>query len=136
MKHLIRAALEVRLATWAAQQTPALPVAWEDRPFSPSGPYLRVSMLPAEPDDPVLGQGLQRHQGVYQVSVFVPAGSGPVTAESKAANIAALYARGTVMTQGTTRVVIDRTPQVGRLMPDGPYSFIPVSIRYRADIFA
>lgn len=136
MKHLIRAAIEVRLATWAALQTPALPIAWEGWAFSPNGTYLRVDMNTAEPDDPALGQGLQRHRGVYQVSVFVPTGSGPVTAESKAADIAALFARGTVMNQGSTKVEIYRTPQVGRLMPDGPYSFVPVTIWYRADIFA
>lgn len=135
MKQKIRAAIESRLNTWASGQS--LPIAWEDRPFTPpAGMHLRVWMMPADTDDPALGSTLQRHEGIYQVSIYAASGAGTGALEIKAGLLATEFKRGTVMTFSGTRVTIDQTPSIGQARPDGAYTFVPVLIRYRADIFA
>lgn len=46
---LCRQAIETRLATWAAARVPALPIAFENAPFTPvtGATYLRAFLLPA-----------------------------------------------------------------------------------------
>ena len=88
----IRTALETVLSTWAAAQSPAIPVAWENVEFTqPEGRYLRAFLLPAQTISADIGRANRRYAGVFQVSVVMPLGDGPVPAEVIVASLAALF---------------------------------------------
>lgn len=134
----IRAALESRLATWAAAQSPALAVAWQNVAFTPAAGtrYLRATLLPAETQNPIAGAAHRRLIGLLQVDVVSPAGAGMGGEESLADLICAEFRRGTTLTQSGLQIVMDYSPSIGPAQIDEGWTFLPVSIRYRADDFA
>nr|MDD5724392.1 phage tail terminator-like protein [Syntrophales bacterium] len=93
-------------------------------------------VMPATPDNPTLGDGFYREQGVFQVSLFYPLLAGPQTAEARAQLIRTTFKRGTAMTSGAVKVVVDRTPEIGQGRVDGDRWHIPVKIRFSAGIIA
>jgi hypothetical protein len=139
MKSQIRGAIESKLGAWAAARAPALAIGWENVAFvPPAPPYLRGFLMTAEPQNPALGVSLQRHTGIYQVSVYGPEGEGAGATERLAGEIAELFRRGAGAhdAAGTIQVLFERTPAIGpsQSQNDGTF-FLPVSIRYRADAF-
>ena len=123
-----------------------LPVAWPNIPFTPpdSSPYGRVYVLPAQ----TVGQdieGLMRtYQGILQVNIITPAGSGVSHARGLAQSVADAFPEGLPMVDGELTVYINGPPQVRQPIQDRPTSApngssgsitytIPVSIQYRAD---
>lgn len=130
----IRALLEGRLNTWAAAQTPAIPVAWQNVPFTPpTGRFLRAWIMPAETGSETLDGAHRRYTGVFQVSVYVAQGTGPGAAETIAEAIAALYPMNDVL--DTTAIAVQITAPMSIAQgfnSDGRY-VVPVSCRYRAD---
>jgi hypothetical protein len=130
----IRAALEVGLNG----MSPALATAWESVAYTPvtGTPYQRVSLLPATPDNPSIGAALARQTGIFQVTLMYPPNAGTQEATARAEAICTYFARGTSWTKDGVVVHIDSTPAIGPAMPDGDRLALPVSIRYRADIFS
>jgi hypothetical protein len=134
----IREAFETRIATFAAAQTPALPVAWENTSYTPSPlvAYLRCAMLPAPTVNPALGTKFDRLVGFYQINVYGTQDSGPAAAEAVADAIIALFPRGG-MTQNGTLINIDTTGSRAQGLNDiNGFFFIPVRIRYRQDVIS
>lgn len=70
----IQSLLNAKLATFAAAQSPALTVAYENKdytPATPAVPYLRCFLLPATPQASALGlNALDRVRGIYQVDIL------------------------------------------------------------------
>jgi len=130
----IRTALESQLNSI----TPAISLAWQNVPFTPvtGTPYAACFLMPATPDNPTLGDGFYREQGLLQVSLFYPLQAGPQTAETRASLIRATFKRGTAMTSGSVKVLIDRTPEIGQGRVDDDRWMIPVKIRWSAGIIA
>jgi len=130
----IRTALESQLNSI----TPAISLAWQNVPFTPvtGTPYAACFLMPATPDNPTLGDGFYREQGLLQVSLFYPLQAGPQTAEARASLIRATFKRGTAMTSGSVKVLIDRTPEIGQGRVDDDRWMIPVKIRWSAGIIA
>ncbi len=130
----IRALLEARLKTWADAQSPAIPVAWQNVPFTPpAGRFLRAWVMPAETGSETLDGAHRRYTGVFQVSVYVPQGTGPGAAETLAEAIAALYPMNDIL--DTTAIAVQITSPMSiaaGINADGRY-VVPVSCRYRAD---
>jgi hypothetical protein len=64
---LCRQAIESRLNTWAGTtRSPALPVAWENVPFTaPTTTYLRAFLLPANTSGIDLAGAGRTYTGVY-----------------------------------------------------------------------
>lgn len=128
----IRAAFEKRLNEWAKAQSPPILVAFENVAFTPpAGLYLRAFLLPGETQNPSLGGSHQRRIGLFQVSVVAPINGGARPAEIIAEALEALFPRG--LSLGPAQV--DTSPSVAPALSDGERYTIPVSIRYRADIF-
>lgn len=129
----VRIALESKLNA----MTPALSTAWENVPFTPvSGtPYQAAYLLPATPANPTMGDGYYREQGIFQVSLFYPLQAGPVTAAARAILIQTTFKRGTTMTSGTVKVIVERTPEIGQGRVDGDRWHVPVKIRWFAGIY-
>ena len=71
-------------------------------------PYARAFMLPAQPFQTCLGvNGTDRHNGVFQISLFFPEDKGDLPMLQKADEIASAYKSGVVTTFGTADVTIE-----------------------------
>lgn len=131
----ISIAMSRRLST-----IPGLPVivSWESgRPVEPvSGQvFIQEFMLPAETTAFSLRDNEpNEYTGIYQVSVFIPLGYGAAAALEEAGKIQDHFARGTELTENTTRVRIDRPASVSRAVENGAWWMYPVRIRYRVII--
>lgn len=128
----VTAALEVHLAS----MTPALETAWENvKTSATTEPFQWVNFLPAEPENPTLGSDFYRERGIMQVTLSYPqlGGAGDVRARAEA--IREWFPRGASFASGSVTVHIDRTPSIGTARPVDGRFLLPVSIRYRADIY-
>lgn len=130
----IRTLLEGRLKTWADAQSPSIPVAWQNVPFTPpTGRFLRAWVMPAETGSETLDGAHRRYAGVFQVNVFVPQGTGPAAGEALAEAIAALYPMNDLLSMTGLDVMIVSPMSIAQgFNSDGRY-VVPVSCRYRAD---
>jgi hypothetical protein len=130
----VRTALETKLNVI----TPALATSWENVPYTPvtGTPYQACFLMPSTPDNPTLGDGYYREQGLLQVSLFYPLQAGPQTAEIRAELIRTTFKRGTAMTSGSVKVLVDRTPEIGQGRVDDDRWMIHVKIRWSAGIIA
>nr|WP_295383550.1 DUF4128 domain-containing protein [Pseudoxanthomonas sp.] len=134
----IREALETRLNTWAAAQSPAVPVAWQNVAYTPTTGtrYVRASLLSGETQNPIYGALHRRLIGMLQVDIVAPTGTGMAASEALAESLCTEFKRGTTLTQDGLTVVMDFSPSIGPAMIEGGWVMLPVSIRYRADDFA
>jgi hypothetical protein len=124
----IRAAFVTRLQTF-----PSLPsVAWENMSFTPGVvPYLAPFLLPVEPFQAELGvNGQNQHSGVYQISIYAPAGSGTSAINTLRDNLVDFFKRGTTMVYSDISVqVVKAWP--GPMLQETDWVHIPITIRYR-----
>jgi hypothetical protein len=132
---LVRAAFETRLAAWAAAQSPAIPIAYENATFTPpTGRYVRCFLIPAPAASETLNGEHRRRMGVFQVSLCMPIGSGPGAAASLAASLDTAFPLSAPMTQGGIKVFLLSPMSIAPAIQDGDRYVIPVSCTYRADI--
>lgn len=83
--------------------------AYEGVPFNPvtGAAYVAYTLIPTQERPSSLGQaGLTLRQGLFQISLFYPAGSGTGAMESVADAVKNVFVAGNVVTQGTTNVRI------------------------------
>ena len=111
---------------------------WENRPFTPTPnvAYQRVDLLPAEPENPTVGDGFYRERGSMQVSLFFPAKGGSKDAQTQAELIRSAFPRGTKFTEGSVTVHVDSQPTILPAYEDGDRYVVPVRVRYYANVFA
>lgn len=128
----VRAALEARLAAWAAARVPALPIAWENTAAPSAMPYLRVNLLPASTRSDTLDGAHRAFSGVLQAMAVVSPGQGPAVAETIAAELDALFPAALVLT-GPPAIQITEPASTAPALQDDESYRVPVSIRYRAD---
>ncbi len=132
----IRKLIENRLKVWAAARNPVVKVAYENAPFTiPPELYVRGFLLPAETASDDLAGDHRRYQGLYQVSIYAPINTGPGAAESVADEIASLFPAFDVMTDTGFKVQVVSPVSNGRPDQSGDRYMLPVSFRYRADVF-
>lgn len=130
---LIRAALESRLATWAAARVPSLPIAWENAKAAPTLPYLRVNLLPASTTAPDLAALSRTYRGVFQITVVAPIDIGPALADAIVGELETLFPAALTLTQsGLSIQITDPASAAPALQDDDSYR-VPVSLLYRAD---
>jgi hypothetical protein len=114
--------------------TPALPIAWPNRSFTPpsDGKYLRVSDLPLPTRGMSLtNDGTNEYSGLLQVDVMWPLNDGEQPATEAAGAVIAHFKRGTRMDNGGIRidcVTAYRSPA----LRDDPRWQVPVTVSYRA----
>jgi hypothetical protein len=131
----IRAALDTAIETVAGSAVVAWPNTADDEPAAATLWY-RPTFMPGEPwAVELMENGRNRHVGLYQIDVFSKLGEGEGVANGYADAIVAAFKRGTVLTYGTTSVVIEKAwRETGRPDPEVPYWHIPVRVRWRADL--
>lgn len=136
--------LESRVAIIA--ESLGLPIAWPNIAFTPpdDAPYGRVYVLPAQTVGQDLEGQLRTYQGILQLNIIAPAGSGVALARGLAKSVADAFPEGLPLVDGDLTVYINGPPQVRQPIQDRPTSSpngttgsitytTPVSMQYRAD---
>jgi hypothetical protein len=124
-------ALNAQLA--ALVLSPVVPIAWQNKSFTPSGAYLRPWLLPVRTDALTVSVlGSNDYAGLYQVDVFWPSGSGLTDPMERASAIAAHFKRGTRISREGITVRIDDPPWPGPALQEPNWIQVPVSVPYRA----
>lgn len=128
----IRAALETRLDSIS----PRLDTAWENTKFEfVSGvPFQRVTLLPAEPENPTFGDDFHREVGLLSVLLFYPVLKGAASAQARAELVKTTFYRGLSLVSNGVTVIIERTPEIVPAATDGDLYAVAVRIRYFANI--
>jgi hypothetical protein len=129
---LVRRALEKHLAAMASNLAETRYENEDKTPPAEATPYQRVSFLPAQPDNTVMGAGVYRANGIFQVSLLYPQGDGPANAAAQAELLRSWFKRGTTLAEGGINVLVTDTPAVGPGMQDDTRWHVPVSIRWQA----
>lgn len=131
---LIRAAFESRVAAWAAAQSPAIPVSYQNVAFTPpAGRYLRAWVLPAPTQSQTLNGEHRARRGVFQVDLNLPIGTGPAAANALCASLDAAFPLSAPMTQGGTKVFLLSPMSQGPSLESPTHYTVPVSCEYRCD---
>lgn len=136
--------LESRVAIIA--ESLGLPIAWPNIAFTPpdDAPYGRVYVLPAQTVGQDLDGQLRTYQGILQLNIIAPAGSGVTLARGLTKSVADAFPEGLPLVDGDLTVYINGPPQVRQPIQDRPTSSpngttgsitytTPVSMQYRAD---
>lgn len=136
--------LESRVAIIA--DSLGLPIAWPNIAFTPpdDAPYGRVYVLPAQTVGQDLEGQLRTYQGILQLNIIAPAGSGVTLARGLTKSVADAFPEGLPLVDGDLTVYINGPPQVRQPIQDRPTSSpngttgsitytTPVSMQYRAD---
>lgn len=122
---------QIALDTKLQAYRPALPVAWQGVASTKDiyESHLRVANLPAGSDMATLGvDGQARTRGIYQVSVFVPAGKGVGEGLRIASDVADHFSRQRLTEAGVE--VQCEVPSQGPVIPEADWLHVPVSIPY------
>lgn len=130
----IRKIFETRLAAWAAALAPPLPVLWENVRVAaePTGEHLRVYVLPATTQSPYMAGEGRTYVGIFQVSIFTQAGTGPKRGEEIAAALDALFPCSEVFTDAgglAVQVMIPVSASIAQ--QDEGFSMVAASFRYQ-----
>lgn len=128
----IRSAMEVALAA----MPPALPVAWENTPYTPvvGTPYQRVHLLMARPSSLEMSQRLHREQGFMQVTLCYPLNAGPGAAMARAELIRTTFAPASEHVSGGVTVFIDGLPEIAPAAVEDDRFVLPVRVRFYAHV--
>lgn len=128
---LIAEAFESTLKAWADAQTPAIPVAWENKAFTPpAGRYVRAHLLP-NPAKHLFVDGDGRSlQGIFQVDLCMPIGAGAGGARALAASLDAAFA--ITMVQGSLRIWLIAPMSAANAIQEPDRFVVPVSAEYKA----
>lgn len=98
-----------------------------------SGGYLQVNHLPATTQRRGIEPGASNwHTGLFQVSVFWPAGQGLVKPMEVAGEIIAGFKHGTSITREGQVIRIDEPPYINPAVQEGDWVSIPVRVPYWA----
>jgi hypothetical protein len=129
----IRNALENALAAI----TPAIDIVHENQSYVPiSGqPFAEAYVLFATPSNPTMGDGFYQELGILQVNLQYPTEVGTADAAAQAQLIRNAFPRGATFVFGGVTVQVDRTPEISAGTVDDDRWFLPVKIRWHADIY-
>lgn len=128
----IRAALETTLNAIS----PALTTIWENTEGTPVNgtAYQRVFLLPGPPLNLEIGPSYTE-QGYLQVSLYYPLGTGPAAATARAEAIRAAFKFASTHTASGVKVLITATPEIGPARTEDDLYFLPVRVRFEAQIY-
>lgn len=130
----IRKLFEARLSAWAAAETPAVPIAFENVDFDPpkDRPWLRCTVIPADTSSEYVEGADRRYIGVLALNLFIPRGQGAGPAEAVVAKLEALFPVNLALTDGAFTVRTTTPLSTGRAEPEPDVFGVPMSLRYYA----
>ena len=128
----IRAAIETRLSAWAAAQSPAIPVSWENAEFpTPAGMYLRGYLLPADSDSTYLEGGDVLKVGLYQIDLCAPLGDGSTASAAVVTALEALFPAGLQLTVDSSQLRVTKALAAKVGQTEETRYVVPCRLRYR-----
>lgn len=129
----IRNALENALAAIV----PAIDIVHENQSYEPIAgrPYCEAYVLFATPSNPTMGDGFYQELGIFQVNLQYPTEVGTADAAARAQLIRDAFPRGATFAFSGVTVQVDRTPEIGAGTVDGDRWFLPIRVRWHADIY-
>lgn len=131
---IVRRALESTLKTYADAEN--LSVAWENVEFTqPDGLYLRSYLLPIDTVSGDLGRVNRRYEGIYQVSIVAPTGTGPAAADAIAAGLSAAFSPASPIVESGLSVWITQPLSAAPAIQERDRFVIPCSLPYAADTY-
>ena len=129
---LIRAALEKRLALLM----PSMATAYENVAFIPAVgvPYQAATLMPATPDNSIMGSTQYLAIGLFQISLFYPVGTGAGATQERAELLKMHFKRGSTFIELGVSVLVTHTPAIATAMTDGDRFHVPITVRWQAFI--
>lgn len=128
---IVRRAFETRLKTWADALTPAMPIAWQNKAFTPpTGRYARAFLIPAPTGSRHLERTDRHYSGIFQVTLCLPLDTGSSAMETLVASLAAAFAH--TFTQDTVQVWLTQPFGAAPQIPSEDRYIVPVSAPYSA----
>jgi hypothetical protein len=130
----IKRALERRLLAI----NPTLPTGLENVEFIPpvDTMYQRCQFMINPPEDTVLASGFSRERLQMQVFIADMKGKGTAGVISRAELIRNTFAKGLSLTEGSTRIYVLKTPQIGSVFPTQDRILIPVIINVIGEVYS
>jgi phage baseplate assembly protein gpV len=122
----IQAALDTRLSTLSGGYS----IAWPNTKFEPEADqtFLSPSFIPNTTEQVGLGSsGKDETNGLYQIDVVYPAGTGRSTIPD---SIADHFKRGTVLTYNSVNVRV-RSVSIESAVTEGAFHFVPVTVDFQ-----
>lgn len=111
--------------------------AFENTPFTPieSDPYQMSRLVPVDAENPTFGDDYSREIGFWQVVLSYPKGQGVGAMTAMAEKIKSYFKRGTTLTEGTDRVIVERTPSISSIYITDTRAELVVRIKYYCEQF-
>jgi hypothetical protein len=122
----IQAALDNRLNTISG----GYDISWPNVPYEPDGTstFLSPNFIPNETLQVGLGSnGKDETNGLYQIDVVYPAGSGRTTVTD---SVADHFKRGTVLSYNGVNIRV-RSVSIAQAITDGAYHFVPITVDFQ-----
>lgn len=129
----IRSELETRIKNWAAAQSPALTVAYENVPYSKPAdktPFVECYIAPLETIDVTVDGTRQRNIGIFYVNVWTPDGKGSGQSDRIVSSLVAAFP----IVPKTGSVSIEKTPSAKQPLYTDGWRVVQVSIKYRYEV--
>jgi hypothetical protein len=126
----IRSAFVTKLQTFS----PLPSVAWENMPFTPviGTPYIRPFLLTGEPFQAEIGTaGANRHTGLYQISLYYPAGKGVLALGTLRDALIDHFKRGTTLTYSSLTIIIQKAYSGPIMQQETDWIHQPITIQYQ-----
>lgn len=130
----IRQEIEKAVKTFAAAQSPPIPVAYEGVAFDkPSrGPYLEVLFLASNTTNPTVDGSRIRKRGIVQINCYVPDGTGMGALDTLTDAVTALFPFD--QKELYTTFSVEQTPNASAAMQDAGFRWAAVRITYRQEL--
>lgn len=136
MQSNIRKAFEKKLLAMPDGLSTAS-TAFENASFTPlaNAPYQMSRLVPLPVENPTLGDNYHREVGFYQIVLSYPKGQGVGLLATQADKIKDYFKRGSTLSEGSDKVIVDRTPEISPVYINNSRAEITVRIRYYANQF-
>lgn len=108
---------------------------FEDMDFQPTPgrPYEEVLVLFARPDNPTFGDGYFRERGILKVVLRYPSKTGKKNSGDRIEVFRTVFKRGTTLVNGPSKVIIDKTPEIGHGFNLHDRWVIPITIPWYSE---
>ena len=109
---------------------PAISTRWPNTKIIKTLPYQEVYFFFAPPVHNELGTGLHRIDGLLQVSLFYELLKGKNEAMARAELIRQAFPRGSSHSEGSTNVMIYRSPHIKQMIEEEDRLHLPIDIEF------
>jgi hypothetical protein len=129
----IRQEVETAIAAFAAEQSPAIPVALEGKAFTkPTGiPWLEIVFLNSVTTTATIDATRTRTYGTIQINVYVPDGKGMKALDNLTWDVAALFP--VADKERYTTFSVEQPPNISSAMIDTQFRMAAVRVKYRQE---